>query len=50
MIKPRVYLDSTALITFVFGANKEPDKFKEVERLFNFGVELVTSIYALIEL
>ncbi len=50
MIKPRVYLDSTILITYVFGAKKEPNKFKDVERLFNCGAELVTSIYALIEL
>lgn len=50
MIKPRVYLDSTILITFVFGAKKEPDKFRDVERLFDCGGNLVTSIYSLIEL
>lgn len=50
MIKPRVYLDSTTLITFVFGASKEPDKFKDVEQIFNCEAELVTSIYSLIEL
>jgi predicted nucleic acid-binding protein len=50
MIKPRVYLDSSILITFAFGAKKEPDKFNEVESLFHSGAELVTSIYSLIEL
>lgn len=50
MIKPRVYLDSSILITFAFGAKKEPDKFADVEFLFHCGAELVTSIYSLIEL
>lgn len=50
MKKLRIYLDSTILITFAFGAKKEPDKFRAVERLFNSGLELVTSIYSLIEL
>jgi hypothetical protein len=51
MKKLRVYLDSTILITFVFGADKEADKFRDVERLFNSDkLELVTSVYALIEL
>ena len=51
MKKLRVYLDSTILITFVFGADKEADKFRDVERLFNSDkLKLVTSVYALIEL
>jgi len=51
MAKSRLYLDSTILITFVFGSKLEPDKFDCVSRLFNYeNIDLVTSLYALIEL
>jgi len=50
MKKLRVYLDSTILITFVFGAKKEPDKYEEVKLLFERDFNLITSIYSLIEL
>jgi len=48
MIKPRVYLDSTILITFVFGAKKEPEKFKDFEHnkrtSAKFGLLMILSI------
>ena len=51
MRRLRLYIDSTILITFVFGAKLEPEKFNDVLILFRSKkVELVTSLYALIEL
>ena len=51
MRRLRLYLDSTILITFVFGAKLEPERFNDVSILFRSKkVELVTSLYALIEL
>lgn len=51
MRRLRLYLDSTILITLVFGARLEPERFKAVSMLFRSKkVELVTSLYALIEL
>nr|QNO52384.1 hypothetical protein IAKEDICC_00004 [Methanosarcinales archaeon ANME-1 ERB6] len=51
MKRLRLYLDSTILITFVFGARLEPKRFNDVSTLFHSkNVELVTSLYALIEL
>ena len=51
MAKSRPYLDSTILITFMFGSKLEPDKFDDVFRLFDCEkIDLVTSLYALIEL
>ena len=51
MRRLRLYIDSTILITFVFGAKLEPGRFNDVSILFRSKrVELVTSLYALIEL
>ena len=51
MKRLRLYLDSTVLITFVFGAKLEPDKFNDISILLRSkNVDIVTSLYALIEL
>lgn len=53
MKKLRVYLDSTILITYVFGAELEPERFNDVSKLIELckeKVELVTSLYSVIEL